>query len=72
MSVSSKLSNSLKRNKRDQTIVFGFLLQLLDFVNKNNQLVNVVPDINTMNASFSELINSYKRKYNLSACKTNE
>ena len=63
MSVSSKLSNALKRNKRYQTIIFVFLLQLLYFVNKEDQLVNVVPDINTMNASFSELINSCKRSF---------
>ena len=63
MSVSSKLSNALKQNKKHQTIVFVFLLQLLGFVNKEDHLVNVVPHINIMNASFSELTNTYKRSF---------
>ena len=42
-------------------IEYGFLLQLLDFINEENRIVNIVPDMNTMNASFRELINSYKR-----------
>ena len=53
-------SNGIKNIKQ---LYLVFSLQLLDFVNKEDQLVNVAPDINAMNASFSELINSYKRSY---------
>ena len=63
ISVSSKLSNALKWNQKHQTIVFVFLLQLLEFVKKEDQLVNVVPDINTINLSFSELISSCKKSF---------
>ena len=37
-----------------QIIVFCFLLRLLDFENKEERLVNVVPDMNPINESFIE------------------
>ena len=63
ISVSSKLYNTLKRNKKHQTILFRFLSQLLDFINKEDKLVNIVPNMNTMDSLFSDLINSYKRSF---------
>ena len=62
MRVPSKLYNAPKRNKNIKQLNF-FLLQLLDFINKEDQVVNVVPDINAMNALSSELINSYERSF---------
>ena len=38
-----------------------FLLQILDFINIEDWLINIVPDMTTMNASFIEEINSLKR-----------
>ena len=54
-----KTLNAFKRNKKHQIVVFNFLLQILGFGNKEDQLGNVVPDVNTMNASLTEQINSY-------------
>ena len=44
--------------KRRTKQLYLFFLQLLDFVNKEDQFVNVVPNMNTMNKSFKEPMNS--------------
>ena len=58
MSVSSKFHNALQRNQNPKVTICGFSLNLLDFVN-NNTSIDIVPDEDLMNKSFTKLVRKY-------------